>query len=98
MAGGLDQQGVYVPLHGAYGTWTGARVVAIDFDTMTGLVLPGSDLTGMSSGAMTDFATGWDDGTQSHGRPAVVAFAPDGRLFLGSDTTGDIIWIAPLDL
>ncbi len=88
----------YVPLHGAYGTWTGARVVAIDFDTMTGQVLPGSDLTGMSTGAMKDFATGWDDGTQSHGRPAVVAFAPDGRLFLGSDTTGDIIWIAPLDL
>lgn len=88
----------YVPLHGAYGSWSGARVVAIDFDTMTGQVLPGSDLTGTSTGAMKDFATGWDDDTRSHGRPAVVAFAPDGRLFLGSDTTGVIIWIAPLGL
>jgi len=88
----------FVPQHGAYGTWTGARMVNIDFDAMTGQVLPGSDLTGMSTGAMSDFATGWDDNTNSHGRPANVAFAPDGRLFLGNDNTGDIIWIAPLDL
>ena len=27
-----------------------------------------------------------------------LAFASDGRLFLGNDNTGDIIWIAPLDL
>jgi len=27
-----------------------------------------------------------------------VAFAPDGRLFLGNDTSGDIIWIAPMSL
>jgi glucose/arabinose dehydrogenase len=89
---------VFVPQHGAYGTWTGARVVAIDFDAMTGQVLPGSDLSGTSTGAMVDFATGWDDRTNSHGRPANVAFAPDGRLFLGNDNNGDIIWIAPLDL
>jgi hypothetical protein len=27
-----------------------------------------------------------------------VAFAPDGRLFLGNDVNGDIIWIAPMSL
>jgi glucose/arabinose dehydrogenase len=89
---------VYVPLHGAYGSWTGARVVAIALDPTTGQLLPGSDLSGGSSGAMMDFATGWDDGTRLHGRPANVAFAGDGRLFLGNDNDGNIIWIAPLDL
>jgi glucose/arabinose dehydrogenase len=88
----------FVPLHGIYGTWKGARLVGIDFDVMSGQPLPGSDLTGMSSGAMQDFATGWDDGTRTHGRPANVAFAPDGRLFLSNDRTGDIIWIAPFGL
>jgi glucose/arabinose dehydrogenase len=91
----------YVPLHGAYGSWKGARVVGIELDRMTGTVLPGSDLMGMSAGAMEDFATGWgpqDDPMHMHGRPTVVAFAPDGRLFLGNDTSGDIIWIAPMGL
>ena len=88
----------YVPLHGIYGSWEGAGIVAIDSDAMTGQVLPGSNLGGVLSGAMAEFATGWDDGTRSHGRPATVAFTPDGRLFLGNDNTGDIIWIAPLDL
>jgi glucose/arabinose dehydrogenase len=88
----------FVPLHGAYGSWDGARLVAIDFDTMSGFPLPGSDLPGQPAGAMADFATGWADGSRSHGRPANVAFAPDGRLFLGNDNTGDIIWIAPFDL
>lgn len=89
---------VYVPLHGFFGTWDGASLVAIDFDAMTGQVLPGSNLGGMLSGAMSEFASGWDDHTLSHGRPATVAFAPDGRLFLGNDVTGDIIWIAPMEL
>jgi glucose/arabinose dehydrogenase len=88
----------YMALHGAAGTWKGARMVAVDSDSMTGQLLPGSDLSGMSSGAMMDFATGWDDSTLSHGRPAVLAFAEDGRLLLGNDINGDIIWIAPLDL
>ena len=47
---------------------------------------------------MDVFATGWDDGSREHGRPAAVAFAADGRLFLGNDNNGDIFWIAPLDL
>jgi glucose/arabinose dehydrogenase len=88
----------FVPLHGAVGTWRGARVVSIAMDPATGEILPGSDLNGESSGAFLDFAHGWDDETRSHGRPANVVFAPDGRLFLGNDNSGDIIWIAPLDL
>lgn len=92
---------VYVPLHGAYGTWAGMRVVGIELDRMTGTPLPGSDLMGMSEGAMADFATGWGGAPaalRQRGRPTVVAFAPDGRLFLGNDTSGEIIWIAPMGL
>ena len=89
---------VYVPLHGAYGNWAGASIVAIDFDAMTGNVLPGSDLPGAQPGALSTFATGWEAAPTIHGRPANVAFAADGRLFLGNDVSGDIIWIAPLTL
>ncbi|HVN86045.1 MAG TPA: hypothetical protein VMW17_14495 [Candidatus Binatia bacterium] len=88
---------VYVPLHGAVSTWIGARVVAVELDSVTGELLPGSDITG-TGGAMKDFATGWDDRTLSHGRPSAAAFAPDGRLFLANDANGVILWIAPLDL
>jgi glucose/arabinose dehydrogenase len=89
---------VYVPLHGAAGSWTGARVVAIGMDPITGELIPGSDLPGEANGTFAEFATGWDDGTLHHGRPANVAFAADGRLFLGNDNNGVILWIAPLDL
>jgi glucose/arabinose dehydrogenase len=89
---------VFVPLHGSAGGWLGARVVMIEMDPVTGLPLPGTDIDSGPSGALTDFATGWDDGHQDHGRPAAVTFAPDGRLFLGDDNNGDIFWIAPLDL
>jgi glucose/arabinose dehydrogenase len=90
---------VFVVLHGAVGNYAGARVVAIAVDPTTGMPLPGNDLSNMmSAGAMTDFATGWDDTTQQHGRPAAIAFAPDGRLFIANDNNGDIVWIAPLDL
>jgi glucose/arabinose dehydrogenase len=92
----------YVLVHGTYGIWEGARIVGIGLDTMTGDVLPGSDLPGVDPGAMIDFATGWGEGPHEevllHGRPTVVAFAPDGRLFMGNDQTGEIIWIAPLGL
>jgi glucose/arabinose dehydrogenase len=87
---------VYVPLHGANGTWEGARLVGIATDPTTGEPLPGSDLDGGSSGAMADFATGFEG--QLHGRPTEVAFSPDGRLFLSNDVNGDIVWIAPLEL
>jgi glucose/arabinose dehydrogenase len=88
----------FVPVHGVYGTWKGARVVVIAVDPATGMPRAGSNLPSVSSGAMGDFATGWDDGKRLHGRPAAVAFAPDGRLFIANDNNGDILWIAPLEL
>jgi glucose/arabinose dehydrogenase len=89
-----------VTLHGVVGTWEGARIVAIARDPATGLLLPSTDIDGGESDStnMLDFATGWDDGHQDHGRPAAVTFAPDGRLFLGDDQLGAVIWIAPIGL
>jgi hypothetical protein len=49
-----------------------------------------------ASTAMVDFATGWDDGKNDHGRPAALTFAPDGRMFVGNDIDGTIVWIAPV--
>jgi len=88
----------YLPLHGVAGAWDGARVVAIAMDPTTGELMPASTLPAGPPGSVVDFAIGWDDGKRSHGRPANVAFAADGRLFLGNDNTGDIVWIAPVDL
>ena len=87
---------VFLPLHGAFGSWTGARMVAIATDPTTGLAVPATDLMGHPTASMKDFATGWDDGQKEHGRPAAVAMSADGRLFLGNDVNGDIFWIAPL--
>jgi glucose/arabinose dehydrogenase len=89
---------IFIPLHGAAGSWSGARLVAIATEAATGEAVLSSDLSGRSSGGMEDFATGWDDHSFRHGRPTAVAFALDGRLFLSNDTNGEIIWIAPLDL
>jgi glucose/arabinose dehydrogenase len=89
----------FVPLHGTAGGWLGARVVAIQMDPITGLPMSATDISdGKSTGAMSDFAQGWDDGRNDHGRPGAVTFAPDGRLFLGDDNNGEIFWIAPLNL
>ncbi len=85
---------VLVTLHGDFGTWHGARLVAIQVDA-TGKPLPSTDINGMKTDAMRDFATGWDDGMHDHGRPAALAMSTDGRLFLGNDVNGDIVWIAP---
>jgi len=87
---------IFVALHGEYGTWRGARLVAISTDPMTGLPLPSSDLNGGPSGAMDDFATGWDTGKNDHGRPAALTMSPDGRLFLANDVDGTIVWFAPV--
>jgi glucose/arabinose dehydrogenase len=87
---------VIVALHGAAGSWAGAKIVAIAMDTATDLPQAGSDLSGSESGGMTDFATGWDDGLFDHGRPADIEFAADGRMFVTNDTNGEIFWIAPL--
>ncbi len=88
---------VYVSMHGAAGTWTGARIVGIALDRATGLPLPGANysIETTDTGEMSDFATGWDNVNQAHGRPTAVAFSVDGRLFLTNDSNGDIIWIAP---
>jgi glucose/arabinose dehydrogenase len=90
---------VYVTLHGAAGSWTGARVVAIPLDA-AGLPMAATELGsgGPSPDSMLQFASGWDDNARDHGRPAPVTFAPDGRMFLGDDHDGVIVWIAPITL
>ena len=88
-------------MHGVFATWEGARVVSIGMDPVTGEILMGSELPADDPGSFLEFAAGWDDGPSGEGpqgRPANITFAPDGRLFLGNDNTGDIIWIAPLGL
>jgi glucose/arabinose dehydrogenase len=86
----------FVATHGAAGSWIGARMVTIAMDPTTGLPVPGSDTSGPDSGGVTDFATGWDDQTLTHGRPAALDFSTDGRLFVANDNNGVIVWIAPL--
>jgi glucose/arabinose dehydrogenase len=86
---------LFIVLHGKYGSWKGARVVGVPTDPVTGAPMSSSDLSGQTKG-LTDFATGWDDHSLQHGRPAAITFAPDGRLFVANDNNGDIFWIAPL--
>jgi len=86
----------FVPLHGLVSSWKGARVVGITTDSRTGWPTQTSEPDSGTSPAMTDFATGWDDGARDHGRPAAITFAPDGRMFLANDVTGAIVWIAPV--
>lgn len=93
---GMWANRAYVTTHGAAGSWTGARLVAYAMDTSTGLLQPGTNINGMDTGGMVDFATGWDDGTLTHGRPAAVELSEDGRLFVSNDNNGVILWIAPL--
>jgi glucose/arabinose dehydrogenase len=88
----------FVPLHGAAGSWVGARIVAVATDPVSGQLKPGTNVDGGSRGSMSDFATGWDDDTRLHGRPAAVEFAQDGRMFVGNDANGDIFWVAPVEL
>ena len=77
-------------------------MTGIETDPATGQLKRGTNVDGGSSGAMTDFATGWDDKNlttaRTHGRPSAVEFATDGRMFVGNDNNGDIFWIAPIDL
>jgi glucose/arabinose dehydrogenase len=89
---------VMVGLHGAFGSWSGARIVAIAFDPQTGNLMPSTDNTdgGVVDGEMSNFATGWDDGTRTHGRPTDVEMSSDGRLFVADDQLGEIFWIAPV--
>ena len=84
----------FVVLHGIFGSWQGARVVGIATDPRTGWPVPSSEAD--AGTAITDFATGWDDNMLDHGRPAAITFAPDGRMFVGNDINGMILWIAPV--
>jgi glucose/arabinose dehydrogenase len=94
---GSFKNSAFIATHGAAGSWTGARIVAVTMDPSTGLPVPGSDNMTPDTGGMTDFATGWDDGSLTHGRPAALTFSPDGRLFVANDNTGVIFWIAAMD-
>jgi glucose/arabinose dehydrogenase len=91
---GTWQYRAFVALHGYFGSWVGARIVGIATDARTGWPVNVSEAS--PGTAMADFATGWDDGKNDHGRPAAITFAPDGRLFVGNDITGDIVWVAPV--
>ena len=84
----------FVVLHGVFGSWQGARVVGIATDPRTGWPVHASERD--AGNDLTDFATGWDDGMMNHGRPANITFAPDGRMFVGNDMNGMIVWIAPV--
>jgi hypothetical protein len=87
----------YVTLHGIAGTWAGARLVSLGVDPTSGALQPGTEL-GADAGTLLEFASGWDNGLQTRGRPAPITFAADGRMFLGNDNDGTIVWIAPVDL
>jgi len=87
------QNAAIVALHGEVGSYAGARVIAIPTDAVTGEPIKSSNLPAGSD--FLELASGWDDGRQDHGRPAAVGFAADGRLFLGDDIAGLIVWIAP---
>ena len=91
---------VFVALHGVVGSYAGSRVVAVALDPATGIPLPSSDVGDGTSDApnMMDFVTGWDNGRQNHGRATAVAFGPDGRIYVGDDTKGEIFWVAPVGL
>lgn len=88
--------GVAIALHGVFGAWTGARVVTIAADPVTGMPMKSSTTGPTPTGPISDLATGWDDGTHAHGRPTVATFGPDGRLYIGDDTASEIFWIAPV--
>jgi glucose/arabinose dehydrogenase len=90
----------FVTLHGVVGSFVGARVVAIALDPTTGAPMPATELGdgGPKPDSLLQFASGWDDGRQDHGRPAAIAFAADGRMFLADDNLGIIVWIAPITL
>ena len=84
---------VIVALHGAFGTWVNAKIVAIPTDPATGI--PGRSSNLPDGGGFSTFASGWDDGMLQHGRPADATLSPDGRLFIANDVSGQIFWIAP---
>ena len=93
--GGTFKYRAFVALHGYFISWFGARILAIATNPTTGWPDPGVE-TDSGTSTLMDFATGWDDGQQDHGRPAAVTFGPDGRLYIGDDMNGLIVWVAPV--
>ncbi|MGH7434693.1 MAG: PQQ-dependent sugar dehydrogenase [Polyangiaceae bacterium] len=93
---------LFTMLHGDVGSFEGARIVAIALDPTTGNLSPASELDASNANNMLDFATGWFDEdaglSTNHGRPTAIAFAPDGRAFIGDDYEGLVAWIAPVTL
>ncbi len=80
--------GVFMALHGEVGSWKGTGLSWLTTDPTTH----------KPTGTLRPFATGWGHGAKLEGRATDVAFAPDGRLFVGDDTSGRIFWIAPRSL
>jgi glucose/arabinose dehydrogenase len=93
---GMWQYRAFVVLHGFVGSWEGARVVGIATDPTTGWPVDSSEAD--AGTALSDFAVGWyvNGAATNHGRPASITFAPDGRMFIGNDINGDILWISPV--
>jgi glucose/arabinose dehydrogenase len=82
--------GIFVALHGSAYTsppWQGANVVWAPTDPTTHV--PVQDWQTFQGGFSTTSAV-------LH-RPADIAFAPDGRMFIADDTSGNIYWMAPTD-
>ncbi len=88
----------FIAMHGAFSSWAGERIVAIQTDPTTGKPLAASNVSGTDTGGMSDFLTGYDDTTRSHGRPTDITFAKDGRMFIADDVNGVIVWVSPVSL
>jgi glucose/arabinose dehydrogenase len=88
----------FVTMHGQLDPLTGAGIVGISLDPSNGMPALATELGGgqMGGNAILQFASGWDQG--DHGRPAPIAFAQDGRMFVGDDNKGLVFWVAPVGL
>lgn len=76
--------GLFVALHGVFTSFGGTGVVFVPTDPRTKRPV----------GPASAFATGF----APNGRATDAVFAPDGRLFVADDTTGNVYWIAPRTL
>jgi glucose/arabinose dehydrogenase len=77
-----------VALHGSFYSspqWAGARLVFAQTDPVTHA----------PTGPWLDLMRGFGPGGSPLERPADVAFAPDGRLFIADDTGNAVYWVAP---
>jgi glucose/arabinose dehydrogenase len=82
---------VFVALHGsAYSnpSWQGAAVVYAPTDPTTHAPVQDFQV----------FQGGWGPGGTILDRPTDIAFAPDGRMFIADDASGNIYWMAPTSL